>query len=70
MKLLLPLKYYDDAGRVKPAVALYFCIVFLSRSLLILIGSISVRENGEQYATLTTAGCSPRGEVCSTEADH
>jgi len=52
MKLLLPLKYYDDAGRVKPAVALYFCIVFLSRSLLILIGSISVRENGEQLLAL------------------
>jgi hypothetical protein len=52
MKLLLPLKYYDDAGRVKPAVALYFCIVFLSRSLLILVGSVSVRENGEQLLAL------------------
>ncbi len=52
MKLLLPLKYYDDAGRVKPAAALYFCIVFLSRSLLILIGSVSVRENGEQLLAL------------------
>ena len=52
MKLLLPLKYYDDAGRVKPAAALYFCIVFLSRSLLILIGSVSVRENGDQLLAL------------------
>jgi hypothetical protein len=52
MKLLLPLKYYDDAGRVKPAVALYFCIVLLSRSLLILIGSVSVRENGDQLLAL------------------
>jgi hypothetical protein len=52
MKLLLPLEYYDDAGRVKPAVALYFCIVFLSRSLLILIGSVSVRENSEQLLAL------------------
>ena len=52
MKMLLPLKYYDNAGRVKPAAALYFCIVFLSRSLLILIGSVSVRENGDQLLAL------------------
>jgi hypothetical protein len=52
MKILLPLKYYDDAGRVKPAAALYFCIMFLSRSLLLLIGSVSVRENGEQLLAL------------------
>lgn len=52
MKMLLPLKYYDDAGRVKPAAALYFCIVFLSRSLLILIGSVTVRENGDQLLAL------------------
>lgn len=52
MKLLLPLKYYDEAGRVKPAVSLYLCIAFLSRSLLILVGSVSVRENGEQLLAL------------------
>jgi hypothetical protein len=52
MKMLLPLKYYDDAGRVKPAAALYCCIVLLSRSLLILIGSVSVRDNGEQLLAL------------------
>ena len=52
MKLLLPLKYYDDAGRVKPAMFLYCCIMILSRSLLILIGSVSVRNNGDQLLTL------------------
>lgn len=52
MKLLLPLKYYDEAGRVKPALALYLCIAILSRSLMILIGSVSVRENGEQLLAL------------------
>ena len=52
MKVLLPLKYYDDAGRVKPAVGLYVCIAFLSRSLMILIGSVSVRENSEQMLAL------------------
>ena len=48
MKLLLPLKYYDDAGRVKPSFALYMCIAYLSRSLLILVGSLTVRDNGSQ----------------------
>lgn len=48
MKMLLPLKYYDEAGRVKPAMTLYICIGFLCRSLLVLIGSVSVRENGDQ----------------------
>ena len=52
MKLLLPLKYYDDAGRVKPSVAVYVCMAFLSRSLLILIGSISVRDNGDQLLAI------------------
>jgi hypothetical protein len=52
MKMLLPLKYYDEAGRVKPAVALYICIAFLCRSLLVLIGSVSVRGNGEQLLAL------------------
>jgi len=52
MKILLPLKYYDEAGRVKPTAALYTCIAFLSRSLLILVGSVSVRENGEQLLAL------------------
>ena len=52
MKLLLPLKYYDEAGRVKPATALYVCIAFLSRSLMILIGSVSVRENSDQLLAL------------------
>ncbi|WP_299073069.1 DUF2919 domain-containing protein [uncultured Paraglaciecola sp.] len=52
MKLLLPLKYYDDAGRVKPPTALYLCIAVLCRSLLVLIGSVSVRDNGEQLLAL------------------
>lgn len=52
MKILLPLKYYDEAGRIKPAVSLYLCIGFLCRSLLVLIGSVSVRENGEQLLAL------------------
>jgi hypothetical protein len=52
MKLLLPLKYYDEAGRVKPAISLYICIAFLTKSLLILIGSVSVRANGDQLLAL------------------
>ncbi|WP_339721527.1 DUF2919 domain-containing protein [uncultured Paraglaciecola sp.] len=52
MKILLPLKYYDEAGRVKPAVTLYICIGFLCRSLLVLIGSVTVRDNAEQLLAL------------------
>lgn len=52
MKLLLPLKYYDEAGRVKPSLFLYVCIAFVARSLLILMGSVSVREYGEQLLAL------------------
>lgn len=52
MRILLPLKYYDEAGRVKPAVALYLCIAFLSRSLMILVASVAVRDNGEQLLAL------------------
>jgi hypothetical protein len=52
VKLLLPLKYYDEAGRVKPALGLYLCIVFLSRSLLVFIGSFSMQRYTNELLTL------------------
>lgn len=48
MKLLLPLKYYDDAGRVKPPSAVYYAGLFLCRSLLVLIGALSSRQYGNE----------------------
>lgn len=52
MKLLLPLKYYDDAGRVKPPSALYWCVFFLCRSLVILIGVFSSSQYGNELLGL------------------
>lgn len=52
MKLLLPLKYYDEAGRVKPPSALYWCALFMCRSVVILIGALSSRQYGNELLGL------------------
>jgi hypothetical protein len=44
-KLLLDLKYYDEEGRVKPSASLLWIVVFLCRSLLILIMALSVGQD-------------------------
>lgn len=41
MKLLLPLKHYDDAGRVKPPLGAYLCGLFLCRSIIVLVAALS-----------------------------
>jgi len=46
MKLALPLKYYDDAGRIKPPIMLYVIVLFLCRPLIVFIASISFRQDG------------------------
>ncbi|WP_340678849.1 DUF2919 domain-containing protein [Paraglaciecola sp.] len=51
-KLLLDLKYYDDAGRVKPASALLWVVVFLCRSLLILIMALAARNDSNTLLRL------------------
>lgn len=48
MKLLLPLKYYDAAGRIKPATALYLCIAYLLRSVLLVIAVFTVRDYSDE----------------------
>ncbi|MGJ8681774.1 DUF2919 family protein, partial [Paraglaciecola sp.] len=52
MKLLLPLKYYDDAGKVKPPSAWYWCALYLCRSVLVLIGALSSREYGSELLSI------------------
>ncbi|MFT2092970.1 DUF2919 family protein [Paraglaciecola sp. 2405UD69-4] len=47
MKLLLPLKFYDAAGRVIPPVSFYFCLMYLCRSFLIFIASLSGKESSD-----------------------
>ncbi|MEP2651422.1 MAG: DUF2919 family protein [Paraglaciecola sp.] len=47
MKLLLPLKFYDASGRVIPSLSLYLCLLYLSRSFLIFIASLSGRDSSD-----------------------
>lgn len=49
MKLLLPLKFYDAAGRVLPSVGFYLCLLYLSRGFLIFIASLSVRDSSDAF---------------------
>lgn len=51
-KLLLELKYYDDAGRVKPAVILICCVVFLCRSMLLFANSFTLRQDNSDLLGL------------------
>jgi hypothetical protein len=52
LRLLLPLKHYDEAGKVKPPVALYWCALFLCRSLVVLVGALSSRQYGNELLAL------------------
>ncbi len=45
MRLLLPLKHYDESGRVLPAGALYWCLLYLCRSYFVFIASLSFRQD-------------------------
>jgi len=52
MSLKYPLKYYDEAGRMKPPLVMYIMLLFVSRGLLILIISLSFREDSERLLRL------------------
>lgn len=43
-KLLLPLHCYDEGGRVKPPLMLWFYIAFIAKSMLILIAALTNRQ--------------------------
>jgi hypothetical protein len=43
--MLLPLKHYDDSGRILPAGALYLCLLYLCRSYFVFIASLSFRQD-------------------------
>ena len=45
MKLLLPLKHYDEQGRVKPLASFIFCLAFLCRGYIVFILSMSYRQD-------------------------
>ena len=48
MALKYPLHYYDDSGRMKPPLFAYLLLVFVCRGLMILIISLSFREDSER----------------------
>ncbi|KXI30634.1 DUF2919 domain-containing protein [Paraglaciecola hydrolytica] len=51
-KLLLDLKHYDEAGRVKPSSALLLLMVFLCRSLLILVMALAAGQDSNALLRL------------------
>lgn len=46
--LKYPLNKYDEAGRLKPPILAYIFLLFVCRGLLILIVSLSFREDSER----------------------
>lgn len=48
MQLKYPLHYYDEAGRMKPPVFVYILLLFVCRGLIILVISLSFREDSER----------------------
>ncbi|WP_438864784.1 DUF2919 family protein [Neptunicella sp.] len=45
MRLLLPLNYYDQQGRVKPLGSFIFCLLYLARGYLVFVISMSYRAD-------------------------
>lgn len=48
MLLKFPLHCYDEAGRMKPPVFLYILLLFVCRGLILLVISLSFREDSER----------------------
>lgn len=51
-RLLLDLKYYDEAGRVKPGLAVLWLIVFLCRSLVICVIAVAAGKDSDAILRL------------------
>lgn len=45
MRLLLPLKYYDDAGRVKPSKSILWCLFYICRPMWVFVASLTFRQD-------------------------
>jgi hypothetical protein len=48
MQLKYPLHHYDEAGRMKPPLFVYILLLFVCRGLIVLIVSLSFREDSER----------------------
>lgn len=51
-KIQLPLKHYDEAGRVKPPVMLWLCLLVIAKSYLIFIASFTFRQDSQMLLSL------------------
>jgi len=49
---MLALKYYDEAGRVVPSAALYWCLLYMCRSFLVFIAALSFRQDSSSLLAL------------------
>jgi hypothetical protein len=52
MPIKFPLHHYDEAGRLKPPLMLYGFLLFLCRGFLLLIISLSFREDSSRMMSL------------------
>ena len=52
MSLKYPLQYYDESGRMKPPIFMYLILLFVCRGLIMLIISLSFREDSERLLRL------------------
>lgn len=52
MPIKYPLNYYDESGRLKPPIFIYIFLLFVCRGFLILIVSLSFREDSEALIRL------------------
>lgn len=52
MRLMLALKHYDEAGRVLPSGALYWCLLYMCRSYLVFIAALSFRQDSSSLLAL------------------
>ncbi|WP_371193338.1 DUF2919 family protein [Glaciecola sp. SC05] len=52
MPLKFPLHHYDEAGRLKPPLMLYIFLLFLCRGFLLLVISLSFREDSSRMMSL------------------
>lgn len=52
MPLKFPLHHYDEAGRLKPPLMLYVFLLFLCRGFLLLVISLSFREDSSRMMSL------------------
>ena len=52
MHLILPLKHYDEAGRVKPPAGFWLLLLLLCRAYLVFIAALSYRQDSAYLLAL------------------